>query len=346
MRLSLEELTAGIDDDFKEVIASLSQIFSYGAQMKKGRATHTFGVAARGTARCIISPNFPENDFFKFGQEHKMVLRHSSPGGELDDRTRDGCAASVKIFDVDSADTSSDGSLDVLMNAGRQLFVRSIRDFLTMVQAPLEKRTELCQQGLIMDKELTEAYRIRGSFADFRYHSWTCFEFFDANGKMNYIRFRLVPGDRGPERGLPPKDFDCEGQLTKPPVEGDPRAEDFLRQDFVYRVNHSDISYILQAQLHEPENPTVENSEVLNPALAWDETFYPWLDLYEINVEEIIVNNDEVSSLTMDPNRSPECIKIPLATSPDHFASLCQARAIVYPAARSKRKEAEHPQNN
>jgi len=346
MRLSLEELTADIDDDFKEVVASLNQIFSYAAGLKKGRATHTYGVAARGEARCIVSPGFPENDFFKFGQCHPMILRHSSPGGERDDRTRDGCAAAVKLFEPGSDDTSGEGSLDILMNAGRQLFVRNIRDFLTMVQAPLEQRTELCKQGLIMGQELTEAYRIRGSFVDYRYHTWSCFEFTDASGKMQYIRFRLIPGHRGAEGGLPPADFYCEGQLTKPPVDGDPRAEDFLRQDFIYRVNHSDIRYILQAQLHEPEKPAVENSEVLNPAIAWDENFYPWFDLFEISVQEIMVNNEEVSDLTMDPNRSPQCIKIPLATSPDHYASLGQARAIVYPVARSKRRESEAPQTN
>lgn len=346
MRLSQEELTANIDDDFKEVVDKLVATFSYGAKLKKGRATHTYGVAAKGRARCIISPDFPKNDFFKFGDEFPIVLRHSSPGGEKDDRTRDGCATSLKFFPAGASDYSGDGELDILMNAGRQLFVRSIRDFSTMVHSSLEQRTELCKQDVIMDKELTEAYRIRGSFADYRYHTWSCFEFFDAAGNMSYIRFRVIAGDRGPERGLPKPSFECEGQLTKPPEDTDSRAEDFLRQDFIYRVNNSDVKYILQAQLHAPESPAVENSEVLNPAVAWDETFYPWMDLCEISADSIIGDNDEVSGLTMDPNRSPQCIKIPLATSPDHFASLGHARAIVYPAARAMRRQAPAPQEN
>lgn len=346
MRLSQEELTANIDDDFKEVVDKLVATFSYGAKLKKGRATHTYGVAAKARARCIVSPSFPKNDFFKFGDEFPVVLRHSSPGGEKDDRTRDGCAISLKFFPAGTTEYAGDGELDILMNAGRQLFVRSIRDFSTMVHSSLEQRTELCKQDVIMDKELTEAYRIRGSFADYRYHTWSCFEFFDAEGKMSYIRFRVIAGDRGPERGLPKPSFNCEGQLTKPPLDSDSRAEDFLRQDFIYRVNNSEVKYILQAQLHEPECPAVENSEVLNPAVAWDETFYPWMDLCEISADSIVDDNDEVSSLTMDPNRSPQCIKIPLATSPDHYASLGHARAIVYPAARAIRREAPAPQEN
>ncbi|MFT5396617.1 MAG: hypothetical protein ACI85N_001821 [Gammaproteobacteria bacterium] len=86
--------------------------------------------------------------------------------------------------------------------------------------------------------------------------------------------------------------------------------------------------------------------KVLNPAQARDETFCPWLDLHEVNVEEIMLNNDEVGELTMDPNHGPECIKIPLVTSPDLYSSLCEARLIVYPVAWSKRKGAEHRQNN
>ncbi|MFT7528740.1 MAG: catalase [Arenicella sp.] len=346
MRLSQKELTANIDDDFKQVVKKLTQIFSYGAKVKKGRATHTYGVVAQGEARCIVSPEFPENDFFKFGQTFPVLLRHSSPGGEQDDRTRDGCATAIKLFAPGSKRVSGDGEFDVLMNAGRQLFVRCIRDFLTMVESNGEQRAELCRNNVIMDKQLTEAYRIRGSFTDFRYHSWTCFEFFDTKGKMQYIRFRIIAGDRGDERGLPKRDFACEGQLTKPPIETDPRADDFMRQDFIYKVQNSEIGYILQAQLHPPESPAVENSEVLNPAAAWDEEFHPWLDLCEVNLHSIVADNEKLSELTMSPNRSPQCIKIPLATRPDQYASLGQARAIVYPAARKVRKGAEKPQVN
>jgi hypothetical protein len=39
------------------------------------------------------------------------------------------------------------------------------------------------------------------------------------------------------------------------------------------------------------------------------------------------------AKLEMNPNRSPQCIKIPLATSPDHYASLGHARAIIYSGA-------------
>lgn len=130
------------------------------------------------------------------------------------------------------------------------------------------------------------------------------------------------------------------------PVADDPRAPDFLRQEWIYQVKYSEVSYILQAQLHDVPSPAETNPPMLNPALAWDEQQHPWMDLCEIKIDEPILDREVVSRLDMNPNRSPMCIKIPLATSPDQFASLGHARAIIYPGARAVRAAAEKPENN
>jgi len=344
LRLTMDELTAGIDDDFKAVVAKLQQTFNFLANMKKGRATHTFGAAARGEARCIVSPDFPKSDFFTFGRTYPVAVRHSSPGGRADDRARDGVAAAIKFFEPGGS-TDGKGIYDILMNAGRQLFVRSIRDFSTFVHTKPEDRIGLEAAGLMLKDQLREAYRIRGSFTDSRYHSWVCFEYEDDAGTMRYIRFRLIAGDRGPERGLPAADFVARGQPSMDPLPEDDRAPDFLRKDFVYRVENSEVRYILQAQLHERPQPAVENHPLLDPSQPWNEYWHPWHDLFEIRLTEIL-DDDAVTAMDMNPNRSPPCIRIPLATSPDHFASLGHARAIVYPGARAVRAAAPSPQSN
>ena len=69
MRLSYEELTANIDDDFKAVVAKLQNTFDYmAAKIQNGRATHTYGVVAKGEARCIVPADFPANDTFVLGK--------------------------------------------------------------------------------------------------------------------------------------------------------------------------------------------------------------------------------------------------------------------------------------
>ncbi|AFL55239.1 MULTISPECIES: hypothetical protein [Sinorhizobium/Ensifer group] len=126
----------------------------------------------------------------------------------------------------------------------------------------------------------------------------------------------------------------------------DDRAPDFLRKDFIHRVRRSDVRYILQAQLRDTPPPPVGNHELFDPSQPWNEYWFPWVDMFEIRLNEVIDDQAAVSRLEMNPNRSPECIRIPLATSPDDYASLGHARAIVYPGARAARAAVPPPQNN
>lgn len=346
MRLSQQELTANIDDDFKEVVAKLQNTFNFMAKsLQHGRATHTYGAVAKGEARCIVPAGFPANDTFVLGKIFPIVLRHSSPGGRADDRARDGVAASIKFFDPGKG-ADGDGFFDILMNAGRQLFVRSIRDFSTFVHTPDAERIKLVQQGVMLEPQLIEAYRIRGSFTDFRYYTWVCFEFIDNNDVVRYVRFRLINHDRGLDRGLPKEGFRANGRPSMEPEQDDTRAPDFLRKDFLYKVKHSDVRYILQAQLRDAPNPPVENHELFDPSQPWNEYWYPWVDMFDIRLTETVEDQDAVTRIEMNPNRSPACIRIPLATSPDHYASLGHARAIIYPGARAERATVPPPQNN
>ena len=346
MRLSDEELRANIDDDFKAVVAKLQTTFNFMAtNIQHGRSTHTYGAVARGEARCIIPAEFPESETFVAGKVFPIILRHSSPGGRADDRARDGVAASIKFFEP-GASTDGQGFYDILMNAGRQLFVRSIRDFSTFVHQPDAERIKLVQQGIMLEPQLIEAYRIRGSFTDFHYYTWVCFEFIDKNAVSRFVRFRMINHDRGMDRGLPKADFRANGRPSMEPETDDTRAPDFLRKDFLHRVKHSDVRYILQAQFRDSPPAPIGNHELFDPSQPWNEYWYPWLDMFDIRLTETIEDYDAICRLEMNPNRSPQCIKIPLATSPDHFASLGHARAIIYSGARAARATVPPPQNN
>ncbi|HLQ92478.1 MAG TPA: hypothetical protein VK148_20850 [Xanthobacteraceae bacterium] len=100
MRLSLEELTANIDDDFKAVVEKLQKTFNFmAANLQHGRATHTYGAVAKGEARCIVPADFPASDTFVLGKVYPILLRHSLPVGRADDRVRDGSAAREPLID-------------------------------------------------------------------------------------------------------------------------------------------------------------------------------------------------------------------------------------------------------
>jgi len=347
MSRTYEALTNGLDTDFQQVIQHLQEIFVRVATNTQGRATHTYGVAARGEARIIVPIGFPQNDFLKAGNSYPVILRHSSPGAQKDNRARDGAAASLKFYN-DTADPAAAGFHDIMMNTGRVLFVRSARAFLTMVTTPNPDRVEkLLKPGILNDDILAEGYRSGGSFSDFYYHSQICYELTDNSGPMSYLRYRLVNGDRGPERGAYPKSWKPEGVTVYPPLDGDPRSDTYLKEDFLGRFQHGGVHYLLQGQLR-PGTDT----EAVNCTNVWDEVRYPWVDLADIRLTEGLPP-EALDVLAFDANWTHPSIAIPLATTgiwpelqADNHASLGHARTLVYAQARKARADAPQPHAN
>jgi len=347
MSRTLETLTDGLDEDFKKLIETLQEIFARVATRTQGRATHTYGVAARGTARVVAPIGFPENDFFKTGRTFGVILRHSSPGAQKDNRARDGAAASLKFYEGDAV-PAAEGFHDVTMNTGRSLFVRTARAFLSMVTTPNPERVEkLVNTQILNDNILSEGYRSSGSFTDFYYHSQICYELSGGAGLMSYLRYRLINADRGPERGNYATTWKPQGVTVYPPLADDPRDDMYLKRDFLARFEHGGVRYLLQAQLRSGDDPAA-----VDCTAPWDTVRYPWIDLIEIQLNEALTDQD-LDVMSVDANRTHHSIALPLATTgiwpgpqADNFASLGHARALVYAQARKARANSPLPHVN
>ena len=339
-----EELTANIDDDFRRVIQEMIDLFVGASKAMRARGTHSTGTAARGVAQIITPVDFPANDFMSFGKTYPIVVRHATPRpaapskdhpqGDTDDRTLDGGAISIKFLQPD--DKTGLGFQDIMMNTGRVLFVRSARAFNTMIHTKFGERGPLVKADIVDDAKLTEAYRT-GSFTEFYYHSQIAFEFTDKAGTLRYIRFRSIPGDRGPERGLFPPSIRSGGDTFSPQWADDQRAPDYRRRDFEVRVNHLTVNYLLQAQIRPADNP-----DVLNPTIYWEERDFPWLDVARLHLDKTLTY-EEIDALEFDANRTHVCINLPLAKTADDFASMGHARALIYWHARKARAESPQP---
>lgn len=347
MAQTLTALNSDLDEDFQTVIKQLQEIFQRVATKVHGRATHTYGVGARGEARIVVPDGFPQNDFLQAGKAYPVILRHSQPGGQSDNRTRDGGAASLK-FCEGTADASARGLHDIMMNTGRTLFVRSARAFLSMVTTPNPERVEkLLVPGILDDRILSEGYRNGGSFTDFYYHSQICYELRAQSGETSYLRYRLLNGDRGPERGNYPDSWAPKGITFYPLLENDPRSATYLKDDFLSRFQHNGVRYLLQGQLR-----SGSDQEAVNCTRVWDPATYPWMDLAEISLTEALTV-EELDALTLDANWTAPGIELPLATTglwtgnqADNHASLGHARALVYSLARQARAAAPQPHAN
>lgn len=346
MSRTQEELTTGIDDDFRRVIQELTDLFVKVTAAVRGRGTHTTGVAARGVARIITPVDFPQNDFLSFGKVYPIIVRHATPRTALyrpapdkpptvdtDDRTLDGGAISIKFSEPNA---STRGFHDIMMNTGRVLFVPSARAFNTMTRTPFGQRAPLLKDGTIDDAKLSEAYRT-GSFTEFYYHSQIAFEFTDRSGTMRYIKFRSIPADRGPERGLFPPEIRAGGDTFAPAWDDDHREPEFRRHDFEVRVKHLKVDYLLQAQLHPADGP-----DALNPMTYWEERTHPWLDVAHLHLNQLL-SHAEMDALEFDANWTHDCINLPLARTADDYASMGHARALIYSYAREARRRAPQP---
>jgi hypothetical protein len=339
-----EELTQGLDADFQQVIAQMQAIFGHAASAKQGRATHTFGAHAKGTAKIIAPIGFPQNDFLTPGKTYSVIIRHSAPGGAKDNRARDAASASLKFFDG-PADATAEGIHDIVMNTGRTLFVSTARTFQALVITPNPERGDkLVKTGKLDDHILAEAFRSGASFTDFFYHSQICYNLTDSAGVMSYLRYRLVNADRNTERGAFPSSWIPNGVTIFPAMEGDPRADTYLNTDFQSRFHYDGVRYLLQAQLRPGDQ-----HDAVDCSTRWDEAQFPWMDLVEVKLTEY-VGTPDLDGLSFNVNRTPAGIALPLATTgiwpglqADNFASLAHLRALVYPVARKARADAPQP---
>jgi hypothetical protein len=334
-----------ISEDFRNVIDQMIALFTRTATATRARATHSTGTAAKGIARIIVPLDFPSNDFLQFGKTYGVVLRHATPRPAIphplvvnpdttDDRMLDGGAVSIKFFETERVE--GEGLHDVMMNTGRVLFVPSARAFNRMIHTPFGERGKLIEDGDLDDDLLTEAYRT-GSFTEFYYHSQIAFEILDKNGVLRYIKFRLIPGDRGPERGLFRKEQKAGGDTFAPAWPDDERDPKYRRHDFEVRVRHIGVQYIIQAQLHD-NTPNID----LSPMVYWNERNHPWVDVAQISLSSVLTA-EEQDKLSFDANRTHDSINLPLTKEADAPESIGHSRALVYWHAREARRNAPSP---
>ena len=111
------------------------------------------------------------------------------------------------------------------------------------------------------------------------------------------------------------------------------------------RVKHGGLHYLLQGQLRSDSD-----AEAGSRTAGYQR--YPWTDLAELFLNEVLTLED-LDDLEFDPNRTHDCVALPLATTnrweglqADNHASLGHVRALVYSSARKARASAPQPHAN
>lgn len=288
--------------------------------LRRRRMTHNNGVIGRGKLKIVDNPEFPECEFFEPGREFDCRVRHGS-ANYMDD-----CMRVVRSGSVKFADTRWKSPFDTQMNTGRRNFFWTARLFLFcgITRAPKDGRAYLKYFEKVPGSHVAakEGFR-RGaeSFTKMHYQSQTVFGFHAKDGVERYVKFRLLPGDRGPDTGFAePTALDSSESLSDFRIlEGETKGRNYLKDDYKDRLKEGSVTYVFQMAFHEVKDD--DSPELLNSNEPWDEETHPWLDVANITVTEALDFRESVMTGFCIANRPPSISVLP-AKSIDCYNSI------------------------
>ncbi len=284
------------------------------------RMSHKNGILAAGRVRIVDAPAFPEHDFFRPGAEFPCRLRHASIS-YLDDAMLVVRAASLKF-----ADTRYESPLDLLMNNGQTSFFWDVTSFMGFGSVTNQGRdphfVKWMEDYPLTRKSLLESVRRDPStFAQLYYYSQSPFEFRARDGRPRFVKFHLIPEDRGKEDGLPNwGEEPWNTGWTQGLLPGETRGRNYLKDEYRERVARGPVTYHLQLQLHE-QRPEDTRDTLLSCMVVWDEATHPWMDLATVTIDRTLPYDEEERTLFTLGNLPPS-MGITPALSVDDPASL------------------------
>jgi arachidonate 5-lipoxygenase len=292
---------------------------SVNSGMRRRRMTHNNAVLGRGFLKIVDNPEFPENDFFQPGREFPCRLRHGS-ANYMDDCMRVVRSASIKF-----ADTRFKSPFDIEMNTGRRNFFWTAYLFLYCGITRRPTKDGHAYRAYFDNVEgsrvaAKEGFRRRAeSFAKMHFHSQVPLGFQARDGKPRYVKFRLIPGDRGPDTGFAePTGVDTPEHLSDFRVLPDEtRGRNYLKEEYRERVtNKGPAEYIFQIALHEVSPD--DSPEILNSNEPWDEATHPWMDLAHVTINEVLDYRESVLTSFSFANFPREIFVLPAKSIHDY----------------------------
>jgi len=303
-------------------------LVTLGSGARRRRMSHNQGTAGRGKLRIVDNPAFPATAFFEPGREFPCRLRHGCVSF-LDD-----CVNEVRSATIKFADTDFDSPLDIQMNTGEHCFFWTARTFLQFAFGRHRNGTTQYEKyykkyGWGRRSAASAFRRAPTSYATMYYHSHTPFGWHAIDGKLRYVRFRLVRANHAPELDAPEPSYVamCEKEEAQASIlahqkclpKDEAKSVNYLNHEWRERLKQGPVEYILQVQLHEagPNDPP----EILNALLPWDQATHPYLDLAHVSISEELPYEDQFY-LGFEITNLPASMSILPAKSIDDFNSL------------------------
>ena len=303
-------------------------LISLKSLVTRQRMSHQNGIVATGKIKIVDDLAMPANEFFTPGREFKCRLRHATVRF-LDDAALCPRAASLKFADSDDR-----SPLDLLMNNGTATPFYSMSTFWQFMQTSIaggrEKSAKYLQDNPRCYVNFRRALRRNPeTFAQLYYYTQTIFEFKALDGRERYIRFRLIPENRGEETGIPSND-DLETVWFQEALPGEELSRNYLKDEYRKRVKSGNVIYHLQAQVHD-WTPQCNRDIVLNSVYEWPEDSHPWQDVATVTINGLLEHDDRSNPPEYSVHRGDHVL-FSLANRPPCIG-LLKARSIRDPAS-------------
>ncbi|CAM2011322.1 lipoxygenase family protein [Acanthopleuribacter pedis] len=320
-----------VDPLFGGLIYTIASAFRMLAQHKKGRATHTVGVTARGTFT-VSGDNLPAHAVFTPGRTFPVVVRHASIKGFDDDAIRDGRGLSLRLFegDADSEDLDLQPTvLDVLSSTGSRFFMNNAVDFGRWVAGDMETRAALVAEFPKILPIFHKIVKNPDSFTKVYYYSETTTRFIDHDGKRYHMRYRFRNADGSCDSGeIPIEEITLPKDYVDRPT-SDTRPKDYLRAEFTEQVTNGGVSYLMEVQLKPESEDEIYNEIARDCTVDWTEAEAPFLEVGTISLNQML-SPAEDASIAFNVGNAPEALGLILARTPFETASINHLRSLVY----------------
>lgn len=329
---ALDERIEEMDMEYKKLVSNLSANLAATTLKVKARYFHRIGVSGKGHMKIYDKiKGFPLHKIFHPGKSYPVIIRHSNSLSADDDARIDARGAAFRILSDGPA--SHRPLYDLTLKTGNAFYARTIAHFANWLICGLSAREEFVKRVPHVREAVWNSLRNADSYAKLHYYSNFCRLIRFTDQQEMYTKFRLRPYDNSisedlgkvepigilpPETGAIPRD------------ENDKRPLLFLADDFRQRVHSpGGVRYVFQIQLRPVPDDEATREIVLDCTKPWDENEFPYIDVGEININQILPE-EETEKLDFNPyRRSPE-LDVIRATSSSQSASIDHGRLLVY----------------
>lgn len=329
----------GLDPGFRAELGRFArELFRRTAALGRPPARSP-GILLHGELTLRPDPGVPEHPLLVAGRRHAAILRHAGELAFDDEAIADCRCAHLRV--LDDPEDMSRGILNFNLFSAPAYRAPHARAVMTWSLGDRARREAVAAELPGYLDRLRAWIRDPASYAELHYHGLVTFTLTDARGGAHWARWRLIPADRGPDRGLVDPARVTAASEYLPRREGDTRPRTHLSDELRRRLAAGPVAYVLQLQTR-PRGG--DDDPALDSTQTWPEDQFPWRDVADLRMDREL---DVAVARAVDirPEDMPASLALPRATAVDGLASVGHFSAIANDIiARLQAGQPPHPE--